>query len=98
MYLATLANEIRMRVPSDDLPDEDTRGLFLGYAVLLLAKGDDVTASDVHNAWVAWMAGREPNHEALVPFEQLDAEAAEMDDPFVEAIRAVAQQGLGLAQ
>lgn len=93
MYLATLASHIRARVPRDDLPEEDSYGLFLGYAVLLLAKGEDVTASDVHNAWVAWMAGREPTHEALVQYEQLDAEAAEMDKPFVQAIRAVARQG-----
>jgi hypothetical protein len=93
MYLATLAGQIRARVPPDDLPEEETHALFLGYAVLLLAKGEDVTAADVHNAWVAWMAGREPTHDALVRYEQLDPEAAEMDEPFVQAIRAVARQG-----
>lgn len=93
MYLATLAGQIRARVSTDNLPEEDTHGLFLGYAVLLLAKGEDVTASDVHNAWVAWMASREPTHEALVPYELLGAEAAEMDEPFVQAIRAVAREG-----
>ena len=90
-YLDELGARIRAQVPKADLPDENTRGLFRIYAVLLLAKGAAVTSEDVHNAWVAWMAGLDPGHEALVPFHELDAEVASNDEPFAEAIRTVAK-------
>jgi len=93
-YLADIANRIMRLVPKEDLPQEDVSSLFLVYAVLLLAKGCEVTASDVHNAWVAWMAPRDPNHEALVPFEALPHEIALADEPFVNAILAAAREVL----
>lgn len=43
---------------ADALPDEDTSSLFRIYAVSLLAKGEEVTREDVHNAWIAWMLGK----------------------------------------
>jgi hypothetical protein len=89
-YLELIAEEIRMEVPGSVLPDENTKLLFRIYAVLLLAKGRSVEASDVHNAWVAWMCSVDPAHEALRPFEQLSYEVARMDDSYVSAIRAVA--------
>lgn len=90
-YLESLATEIRERVPAAELPEEDSRGLFLRYAVLALAKGEDVTAADVHNAWVSWMCLHDPKHDALVPYERLPPEVASMDRPFVEAIQRVAR-------
>lgn len=90
-YLDELASRIRNHVPSVDLPDENTRGLFRIYAVLALAKGTAVTSEDVHNAWAAWMSGFEVRHEALVPFEDLDPATASDDEPFAEAIRIVAR-------
>jgi hypothetical protein len=33
------------------------------------------------------MAMREPEHESIKPFEQLDEATREEDDPFVDAIR-----------
>ena len=91
IYLDELGARIRAQVPKADLPDENTRGLFRIYAVLLLAKGAAVTSEDVHNAWAAWMAGLDAHHEALVPFHELDAEVASDDEPFAEAIRTVAK-------
>ena len=90
-YLDELGARIRSQVPTADLPNENTRGLFRIYAVLLLAKGVAVTSADVHNAWAAWMAGIDPDHEALVPFQELDAEVALDDEPFAKAIRTVAR-------
>jgi len=58
------------------------------YAVLLLAKGENVLASDIHNAWVAWMVNSDPEHDSLVPFEFLSAEVQKQDEPYVEAIKA----------
>lgn len=89
-YLDELGARIRARVPRTDLPEQDTRDLFRIYAVLLLAKGADVTAADVHNAWAAWILQTNPVHDAIVPFAELDQDLAADDIPFVEAIRAVA--------
>ena len=91
-YLDELAVRIRDEVPESDRGETDL-GLFRLYAVLALAKGADVHARDVHNAWAAWTQEREPDHEALRPFEELDAKTQEADSPFVLAIRAVASSG-----
>lgn len=60
------------------------------YAVLLLAKGESVSAEDVHNAWVAWMAARGEIHESMRPFSELTSATKAEDSPFVMAIRRVA--------
>ena len=90
MYLNDIARAIRGEVPEDALPEGTTLALFRLYAVLLLAKGAEVTAEDVHNAWVAWMASQDAEHDSLVPFSELDAETQAEDSPFVAAIRVVA--------
>lgn len=90
-YLDALAHMIRAEVPSRALPhDVATLPLFRVYAVLLEAVGVSVTARDVHNAWVAWMLDHNEYHDALVPFDELPAEVAEQDEPYVVAIRRVA--------
>jgi hypothetical protein len=86
-YIEDLADRIRSFVPAELIPDEDGARLFLIYAALGLTKGEQVTRRDVHNAWAAWMAGREPCHESIKPFEELDLRTKEEDDPFVVAIR-----------
>jgi hypothetical protein len=63
-YLDKLAMRIRDEVPESHR-GETALDLFRLYAVLALAKGEAVQASDVHNAWAAWMQEREPDHEAL---------------------------------
>ena len=71
-YLDLIAQSIRGHVPDDILPDGDTDLLFRLYAVLMLAKGAEVTTADVHNAWAVWMQASDPEHEALRPFGDLD--------------------------
>jgi hypothetical protein len=95
MYLDEVAEAIRRVVPPDALPEGDTSALFRGYAVLLFAKGEDVTRADVHNAWVAWMAGRDSGHESLVPSSDLDPATQAEDSPYVIAIRTVARSLTG---
>jgi hypothetical protein len=89
-YLDELGMRIRGFVPKSDLPEEETSDLFRLYAVLLLAKGQDITSEDVHNAWVAWMTTRDPNHESLRPFEELSEDVAADDEPYLNAIQLVA--------
>ena len=91
-YLDALAADIKAAVPPDALPEEDTKDLFVLYAVLLLAKGEDVTGADVHNAWVAWMEARGQEHESMVSFSELPSETRGEDSPFVLAIRKVARR------
>ena len=91
-YLDEIAAEIERRVPPDLLPDENTWPLFRLYALLALAKGVAVNAADVHNAWVVWMQDRDPNHRAMRPFAELDADTQASDEPFAQAIRAVAER------
>ena len=88
-YLEEIATAIREAVASEALPDEDTTSLFLMYAVLLLAKGEEVSREDVHNAWVAWTISNGEDHESLVPFSELSSETQSEDSPFVVAIRTV---------
>jgi hypothetical protein len=91
-YLDTLAEEIRGATAAHALPHEDTSNLFRIYAVLLLAKGSEVTREDVHNAWVAWMLDRDETHESLVPFAELSADTQAEDSPFMIAVRTVARR------
>jgi hypothetical protein len=91
-YLDDVAAAIRRHLPPDgDAPGDPDR-LFRSYAVLALAKGEAVTAQDVHNAWAAWMQDIDAGHAALRPFEELDAETRAADDPFVDAIHAAARE------
>ena len=88
-YLTELANAIMDELDPDVLPSEDTDALFRIYAVLALAKGRDVTAEDVHNAWVAWMSERDASHSSIKPYAELPADVQAQDQPFADAIRAV---------
>jgi hypothetical protein len=97
VYLDECAEQIRREVPAELVPTGDSDDLFRSYAVLLLAKGSQVSMADVHNAWAAWMAGRDPDHPALVRTEELTEHTARQDEPFVAAIhRVAASSGLDL--
>ena len=89
-YLDQLGERIKAGVPEDVLPKGDTSDLFRLYALLALAKGDEVDAEDVHNAWAVWMMGRDPEHESIRPYAELDERTRRSDDPYVVAIREAA--------
>lgn len=91
-YLDSLADLIRSCLPPEAQPPADSDDLFRFYAVLLSAKGEQVTDEDVHNAWAAWMQSVDNTHAALVPFCDLDAETRTFDAPYAEAIRAAARR------
>ncbi|MEU5942756.1 hypothetical protein ABZ807_27100 [Micromonospora sp. NPDC047548] len=88
-YLSNDALLIRSQVDESLVPP-DSSDLFLIYAVLLRAKGETVTAPDVHDAWVAWMHIRGVSHDSSIPFDDLDEETQDEDSPFVLAIRRAA--------
>jgi hypothetical protein len=79
---------IRAVTPSALLPEErDLDALFRLYALLGRVKGEAITASDVHDAWSAWMLNRGESHDSLGPFDALAPETQAEDEPFAEAIR-----------
>lgn len=95
-YIDELADAIRSAVPPDLIPDCDTCALFRTYAVLALAKGQNVVLEDVHDAWAAWMADRDELHQSLKPMAELAPETQEADRPYLDAIRAVSRaRGIG---
>ncbi|MFI7131156.1 hypothetical protein ACIBQ1_36100 [Nonomuraea sp. NPDC050153] len=91
-YLDADAHLIRSLLPAQAAPPDDAAGLFVLYAVLLRAKGEEVSAEDVHDAWSAWMSTRDPDHPALVPFADLPLSTQAADEPYAMAIRAAASQ------
>ena len=92
MYLDDLADQIRAHIPVDRMPEGDADDLLRVYAVLLRAKGADVTLSDIHDAWSAWMAKRDGKHESLVSYENLPKEVREQDRVFTTAVRRAAEE------
>ncbi|MGW0615704.1 DUF7701 domain-containing protein [Streptomyces sp. NPDC002788] len=91
-YLDPLADLIRACLPPDAEPPEESAALFRMYAVLLKAKGAEVTDEDVHDAWSAWMQTVNSAHEALIPYGDLDPATRAFDAPYAEAIRRAARQ------
>ncbi|WP_405016968.1 hypothetical protein OHV05_07615 [Kitasatospora sp. NBC_00070] len=90
-YLDDLAHLIRSCLPPTAAPPADSDDLFRIYAVLLRAKGEQVTDEDVHDAWSAWMQSVDGTHRALVPFRELPARTQAFDTPYAEAIREAAR-------
>jgi hypothetical protein len=90
-YIDELAALIRAHVPSDLIPDGDPAPLFRTYALLALAKGEQVVLEDVHDAWSAWMTGLDPGHRSLRPLAELSPDVQRADQPYLDAIRAVAR-------
>ena len=91
-YLDLLAAEIRRTAGPESNPVDEDLPLYRQYAVLLLAKGSEVTAEDVHNAWAAWASDHEPANRNLLPFKELALSSQRKDEPYAEAIRAVARR------
>lgn len=91
-YILDLANQIRSKFDSSELPDKGLDELFNSYAVLALSKGTAVTNEDVHDAWSAWATKFDPDNKSLLPFSELPAEVQKSDTPFTKAIREVSSQ------
>lgn len=68
------------------------------YALLVLIKGENITASDVHDGWAMNMNFKERtdycyghDHLSLVPFDELSEECQHKDDKFVERLKKIAR-------
>lgn len=91
-YIEEIADAIRRRVDHGAADDPEATRLYLVYAVLALTVGENVTRRHVHDAWSAWKAMSDPGHESIRPFEELEADIQQDDQPFVSAIKDVARQ------
>lgn len=88
-YLDDIARRIESKV-SPWLVPTNSADLFRLYALLVRAKGAEVDAEDVHDAWVAWMASKGESHRSMVEFSSLSPDVQSEDEPFLAAMRAVA--------
>lgn len=89
-YLDIIADEIqRVADPDAALLGKDLP-LYRLYAVLLLAKGQQVELEDVHNAWAAWAIEHDPDNRRILPFKELSLSVQRKDEAYVDAIREVA--------
>lgn len=91
-YLDEIAERIRAELPASTLAEPEASSLFRLYAVLALVKGENTTAADVHDAWSAWKAERDPGDPDIRPFDELDQATQGADEPFAAAIRLTASQ------
>lgn len=91
-YLDEIAAAIRAHIPKERMPTEGAGDLLLRYAALLRAKGASITNSDIHDAWSAWMSGRDRKHVSLLPYDDLPQEIQHEDQVFTAAVRRAAEQ------
>lgn len=89
-YIDEKAAEIRDALTEEERPDKNAETLYRLYAVLALTKGKDTTLEDVHDAWAAWTAESDAEHESLIPFEELTKKIQEYDRPYMDAIHKCA--------
>ena len=91
-YLDEIAAELRLITDAGAAKSDKDLLLYRVYAVLLLAKGEDVVAEDVHNAWAVWACENEPDSKDLIPFRALSPSVQSKDRLYVEAIHQVARR------
>ena len=95
-YLEELAEEIFSAVHPDRKFSGAERSLFIIYAVVSLAVGENVTAANVHDAWAAWALERSPSHASIRPFQDLPEIVRRKDERYADAIREVSLRRRGL--
>ena len=69
------------------------------YALLVLVKGENITLSDVHDAWAMDMNFKPQTdrcygheHLSIVPFEELSTETQNKDQKYVNILRTIAKE------
>ena len=62
------------------------------YALLAIVRGTQTTWEDVHDAWAVWRNQTQPDHQSIVPFEDLSKRVQAMDQEYAEAIKETARE------
>ncbi|OUS84916.1 hypothetical protein [Rhodococcus sp. NCIMB 12038] len=91
-YIDRVAAMIEDTLDPSYRPDTHGADLYRLYAILALGQGINTRLADVHNAWSVWMITQNPEHPAIVPFDELSEEKQSEDAPFLDAIREVSSQ------
>lgn len=83
------AEDIKKALKQDELPEEHVDSLMKLYAHLALTKGKTTSLENVHDAWSYWTLKNcdNPDHESLVPFDELTKKIQDYDEPYAKAIR-----------
>ena len=89
-YIARITS--RLNTELGDCPPD----LLRLYALLVLTTGTSTTLENVHDAWAAWRDGTRPDHDCLIPFDQLLPHVQEYDRKYMDAIRKVAVELTGV--
>lgn len=91
-YLEKIAEAIAAELPASDTDQDGMRELLLLYALLAATHGTRVSKRHVHDAWVTWQLLRGEEHEANVPFDELEPDTKGEDEPYREAIIRAAEK------
>ena len=92
-YIETVAQRVWWETGETGMYPANEASLWLGYAVLCLAKGEATTSEDVHDAWSAWaVIEHNGTHRSLIPFAHLSPEIQAYDDLYRDAIHRTATQ------
>lgn len=89
-YVDDIARRIRKVSSPEAAKANEDMPLYRIYAVLLLVKGENVTAKDVHDAWSSWASEYQPDNQNIVPFEELSTSTQYKDEPYARVIRSIA--------
>lgn len=91
-YLMVIAKGIYLLAnPGEYTIPENEQPMYLAYALLCLAKGEETTSKDVHDAWSLWATLTHGQHKSLIPFAELTPEVQAYDDLYRDAIHTVAR-------
>lgn len=85
-YVEKLMEQARIEIP--DCPDD----LLRLYCLLVLTLGVDTSRQDVHDAWALWSMDTEPDHPAIVPFDELTPDVQDLDEPYTDAIHRLSER------
>lgn len=91
-YLVAIAQDVYHRSGHEGVIEPQDLPLYLGYAVLVRAKGVNTTSEDVHDVWSLWASLVQPDHRSLIPFDELSPAVQAYDDLYRDAIREVAHE------
>lgn len=92
-YLDAAAQRVKQELAPDLRPEIRADELYRLYGLLTLIKGADCSLRDVHDAWSAWMTAQRPDHDALIPFDELSPELQKKDRPYLMAILRASENG-----
>lgn len=84
-YVQQVIRELAKRLPDCEMDLIDL------YALLALSRGADTTLKDVHDAWSLWRNTSKPDHQSLIPFDQLTPDVQELDRQYQLAIHEAAK-------